>query len=131
MMAKAKAPRKRRVGKRAPTRPVISVRLPEKVARGIEAEAKAKKVAVSEVVFNRLLGWEAWQATEAEPWKTEEVESVISSMQADDARDIDVVVRRGIKNIEAAVERSIANLEFAVGAAIERGIAKALKERKE
>jgi hypothetical protein len=61
-MAKAKkAPRKRKPDY-APRRPIVSVRLPEKVFVGISAEAAARNVSVSEVVYGRLLRYDLYMA---------------------------------------------------------------------
>jgi hypothetical protein len=135
-MAKAKKlPRKRRPTV-ARKRPVVSVRLPDKVFADISAEATAMNVAISEVVFRRLMSHarHQWQADELAAFErqmqgTEEDRRVEAAMLDDDIRDVGAAVAHGIKTIEAIVERGIANLEFAVGAAVERAVAAAMKDR--
>ena len=59
-MAK-KAPRKRKP-KYAPKRPVLSVRVNERLFADISAEAKARNVSVKEVVYRRLLNYDFYKA---------------------------------------------------------------------
>jgi hypothetical protein len=60
MTKKAKTPRKRKLII-ARKRPVLSVRLPEKIFADIQAEAAVRNVSVTEIVYHRLVAYEMYK----------------------------------------------------------------------
>jgi hypothetical protein len=137
-MAKRKSPRKRKP-EYAPKRPVLSVRVDPNVFANISAEAKALNVSVTEVVYRRLLRYEAYKwtfgGTDApnEPDIDVQLTALETALEMLGYTRIDgpggaVWAEPGAKITYAL---PYPDLEVVITAAVERGIAKALKDRKE
>jgi hypothetical protein len=138
-MAKAKkAPRKRK-SEYAPKRPVLSVRVDPFVFKNISAEAKARNVSVTEVVYRRLLSYEAYRwtygGTDApnEPDIEEQLTGLETALEMLGYTRISVPggtvwAEQGAKVTSDALPF---DLEAVITAAVERAVAAALKDRKE
>jgi hypothetical protein len=137
-MAKAKrAPRKRKPEYAEP-RPVLSVRLPEKVFAKLSAEAKERNVSVSEVVYGRLLQYDLYVAAAEleDPERAVRIDGLAVALESRGYRRMRVFggtlwAEPNINIPEGSALPLHPDLETSIVAAVERGIAKALKDRKE
>jgi hypothetical protein len=149
VMAKTKkAPRKRK-SEYAPPRPVLSVRIDEFAFEDISREAAARNTTVTDEVYRRLLFYQARKLKHAQLAAREKaVQTEEEVQQAEVERFEAALERRGYRRISGSSGTAWAepgaknisipsnsvlhpDLEAAIVAAIERGIAKALKDRKE
>jgi hypothetical protein len=126
-MAK-KAPRKRKpiIARK---RPVLSVRLPEKIFADIQAEAKAQNVSVTELVYRRLVAYEMYK-------------DLVREKGAVALSEVEELERRLIRYEEMMVDQAMVD-DASLGAwlnsdttddmidKLAERIAKALKDRKE
>jgi hypothetical protein len=144
-MAKAKkAPRKRK-SEYAPPRPVLSVRMDEFAFEDISREAAARNTTVTDEVYRRLLVYQATKLHRAQlPAGEKGVQTEEEVRQAEAMRFEAALERRGytrisgpggtvwaepgVKNVNVPTG---ADLEATITAAVERAVAKALKDRKE
>jgi hypothetical protein len=130
-MAK-KAPRKRKV-KYAPTRPVLSVRVNEDLYADISRVAATHNITLTEEIYRRLITYQLVMNAEKEVRKSE-VEGFEAELERRGYTRISgpggtVWAEPGARNINYSALPN-PDLEAAIVAAIERGIAKALKDRK-
>ena len=151
-MAK-KAPRKRKA-EYAPKRPVLSVRVDEKIFADISREAAARNITLTAEIYRRLISYQLlYRELGARPEDMqkaeEEVRKVLEEVRKAKVEGFEAELERrgytrisgssgtvwaepGIKNFNVPTGAAeYRDLETTIDAAVERAVAKALKDRKE